>query len=186
MKTKIYWIAKTAMFIALLVALQAVTSMSIPPPAKQFVTGSCVNFILIMSAVIGGIASGACVAVISPIMAYFVGIAPNQGLIPFIILGNIAIVLVWWFFSNLKMKNEIVPFIIALAVGAIAKFGVLYLSVNYIAIPLVLKSPAEQAKVISAQFGFAQLITAVIGGIVAVAAIPLIKKALKGRDKSVA
>jgi uncharacterized membrane protein len=181
MKPKIYWIAKTAMFIALLVALQAVTK-----PMGQFVTGSVVNLILILSVVIGGIASGACVAVISPIMAYFLGIAPNQGLVPFIILGNIAIILVWWFFGNLKMKNEAIPYIIALITGAIVKFGVLYLSVNYIAIPLVLNLPAEKGAAISAQFGIAQLITAVIGGIVAVAAIPLIKKALKGREKSAA
>jgi uncharacterized membrane protein len=181
MKTKIYWIAKTAMFIALLVALQAVTK-----PMGQFLTGSVVNLILILSVVIGGIASGACVAVISPVMAAFLGIAGRWELVAFIILGNIAIILVWWFFDKLKMKNEIVPYIIALVSGAILKFVVLFLSVNYIAIPLVLKSPPEQAKVISAQFGIAQLITAVIGGIVAVAAIPLIKKALKGREKAAA
>jgi hypothetical protein len=181
MKTKIYWIAKTAMFIALLVALQAVTK-----PMGQFVTGSVVNLILILSVVIGGIASGACVAVISPVMAALLGIAGKWELVPFIILGNIAIILVWWFFSNLKMKNEAVPYIIALVSGAIVKFGVLFLSVNYIAIPLVLKLPADKAGAISAQFGIAQLITAVIGGIVAVAAIPLIKKALKGREKQTA
>jgi hypothetical protein len=179
MKTKIYWIAKTAMFIALLVALQAVTK-----PMGQFVTGSVVNLILILSVVIGGIASGACVAVISPVMAAFLGIAGRWELVAFIILGNIAIILVWWFFDKLKMKNEIIPYIIALISGAIVKFGVLFLSVNYIAIPLVLKLPADKAGAISAQFGIAQLITAAIGGIVAVAAIPLIKKALKGREKS--
>jgi hypothetical protein len=183
MKTKIYWIAKTAMFIALLVALQAVTK-----PMGQFVTGSVVNLILILSAIIGGIASGACVAVISPVMAAFLGIAGRWELVAFIILGNIAIVLVWWFFSNLKMKNEVVPYIIALVTGAVVKFGVLFLSVNYIAIPLVLKMEAGStpANAISAQFGIAQLITAVIGGVVAVAAVPLIKKALKGREKSAA
>ncbi|MDR0992514.1 MAG: hypothetical protein LBL87_06430 [Ruminococcus sp.] len=179
MKTKIYWIAKTAMFIALLVALQAVTK-----PMGQFVTGSVVNLILILSVVIGGIASGACVAVISPLMAYLLGIAPNQALVPFIILGNISIVLVWWFFGKLEMKNETVPYIIALVTGAIVKFGVLFLSVNYVAIPYVLKLPAEKAGVISAQFGIAQLITAVIGGAVAVAAIPLLKKAIAGREKA--
>jgi hypothetical protein len=183
MKTKIFWIAKTAMFIALLVTLQAVTK-----PMGQFVTGSVVNLMLILSVVIGGIASGATVAVISPLMALLLGIAPNPYLVAFIIAGNISIILVWWFFDKLKMKNEIIPYIIALVTGAIVKFGVLFFSVNYIAIPLVLKLEAgsKQATTISAQFGIAQLITALIGGIVAVAAVPLIKKAIKGREKSAA
>jgi hypothetical protein len=186
MKTKIYWIAKTAMFIALLVALQAVTSMSIPAPAKQFVTGSCVNLILILSAVIGGVSSGTVVALISPVMAAALGIAGRWELVPFIALGNLVLVLVWGIICKIKTKNEFVPMGISLVAGSLLKFAVLFLTVNQIAIPLVLKMEAgsKPALAVSAQFGIAQLITAVIGGVVAAAAIPLVRKAIKGRDKA--
>jgi hypothetical protein len=186
LKTKIYWIAKTAMFIALLVALQAVTSMSVPPPAKQFVTGSCVNLILILSAVIGGVSSGTVVALISPVMAAALGVAGRWELVPFIALGNLVLVLIWGIICKLKTKNEFIPMGVSLVAGSLLKFAVLFVTVNQIAIPLVLKMEAgsKPALAISAQFGIAQLITAVIGGVVAAAAIPLVKNAIKGRDKA--
>jgi len=60
-KNRIRWIAETAVFIALLVTLQAVTkSMS------QFITGSMVNLVLIASTLVSGFASGLTVAAISP------------------------------------------------------------------------------------------------------------------------
>ena len=90
-KTKIRWIAETAIFIALLVALQAVTkSMS------QFVTGSMGNLVLICATLISGFASGLTVAAISPFFAFMLGIGPKFiALVPFVALGNVVLVLVW-------------------------------------------------------------------------------------------
>jgi hypothetical protein len=180
MKTKIYWIAKTAVFIALLVALQAITK-----PAGQLLTGSVVNLILILSAVLGGIASGLTVAVLSPLMAFLLGIAPNLPLVPFIILGNIAIVLVWALLCKLSLKPDILKYIIALVAGAVIKFVVLFLSVVKIGVPLILNLPEKQAAAISAQFGITQLITAAIGGAVACIILPVLVKAISGMENRV-
>ena len=68
---KTTWIARTAICLALLVAVQFVTK-----GLGQFVTGSCVNLILAIAAVIGGVWSGVAVAVLSPFCAYLLGIGP--------------------------------------------------------------------------------------------------------------
>ena len=67
MNTKL--ITRTAMLIALLVAVQYVTKS-----AGQIVTGSCVNLILAVAALVGGVWCGAAVALISPFCAFLLGI----------------------------------------------------------------------------------------------------------------
>ncbi|MDR0986209.1 MAG: hypothetical protein LBL98_00745 [Ruminococcus sp.] len=177
MKTKIYWIAKTAVFIALLVALQALTK-----PAGILLTGSVVNLVLILSVVLGGFGTGLSVAIISPLMAALLGIAPNWGLVPFIALGNIAIVAVWFILTKVKLK-PLLTYIVAAVVGAAVKFGVLWVSVVQVGVPLILKLPEKQAVAISAQFGINQLFTALIGGAVACIILPLLVKTIGNMEK---
>ena len=89
MKNKTFWIAETAVMIALLVALQWVTK-----PLGQFVTGSCVNLVLGVSTLVGGVWCGAVVALASPFCAFLVGVGPAKLLIvPFIAVGNVVLVL---------------------------------------------------------------------------------------------
>ena len=64
MNKKILWITETAIMLALLVTLQALTK-----PLGQLVTGSCVNAILAVTVLVAGISSGVTVAVISPVLA---------------------------------------------------------------------------------------------------------------------
>ena len=90
-KSKIFWITRTAALIALLVAAQAVTA----PLGNTIITGTLVNAILIVAVLSCGLGAGACVAVISPIMAKLSGIGPLWSLIPFIALGNLTLVSVW-------------------------------------------------------------------------------------------
>ena len=55
--------------LVVLVVLQSVTK-----PAGQLVTGSCVNLVLAVAAVIGGLWCGVTVAAVSPFFAYLLGI----------------------------------------------------------------------------------------------------------------
>ena len=66
---KTIWIVRTAVCLALLLVLQVATKS-----LGQFVTGSCVNLVLAMAALTGGVWSGVIVAVISPFCAYALGI----------------------------------------------------------------------------------------------------------------
>ena len=98
MKNKTYWIAETAVMIALLVALQWATK-----PLGQFVTGSCVNLVLGVSTLVGGVWCGAVVAIASPFCAFLVGVGPAKLLIvPFIAVGNVVLVLLLHFIAGGK------------------------------------------------------------------------------------
>lgn len=81
---KTIWIAQTAVCLALLLAVQFVTKS-----LGQFVTGSCVNLVLAIAALIGGVWSGVTVAVISPFCAFLLGIGPAFfPMVPCVALGN--------------------------------------------------------------------------------------------------
>lgn len=81
---KTVWIARTAVCLALLIAIQFLTKS-----LGQLVTGSCVNLVLAIAALIGGVWSGVTVAAISPFCAYLLGIGPAfLPLVPCVSLGN--------------------------------------------------------------------------------------------------
>ena len=72
MNKKIRWIAETAVMLALLITLQVLTK-----PLGQLATGSFVNAILALTVLLAGVSSGVTVAVISPVCAFVLGIAPK-------------------------------------------------------------------------------------------------------------
>ena len=142
---KTLWITRTAIFVALLVVLQAATAAL----GNTIITGAVVNMLLVVSVMTCGMMSGLCVAVISPIMAKLIGIGPLWSLIPFIVAGNITLVLIWHFIGNRHWGQKYTSLIIALAAAAAAKFLALYIGIVQIAVPLLLKLPEPQAAVIS-------------------------------------
>jgi uncharacterized membrane protein len=171
---KISWITQTAILIALLIVAQASTA----PLGNTLVTGTLVNLLLVIAAMIGGISSGLTVAVVSPILAKIIGIGPLWALIPFIIAGNMALVLLWHVVGNRHLKNQYFTYIGAMIVAAVGKFIVLYTGIVRIAVPLLLNLPEKQAAVISGMFSVPQLTTALCGGFAAVIVLPALKKAI--------
>jgi hypothetical protein len=174
-KKKILWITQTAVFIALLIVLQAATA----PLGNILITGTIVNLLLIVSVMTCGLASGLSVAVISPVMAKLIGIGPLWILIPFIAAGNIALVLLWHFIGNRKAEHKYAAYIPALAAAAIVKFLVLYIGIVKLAVPMFLGLPAQQASVVSHMFSVPQLITALAGGVIAAVILPTLKRAVR-------
>jgi len=173
---KVLWITRTAVLIALTVALQALTLQF----GNQFVTGSIVNFMLIISVMTCGFTTGLTVSFFTPILPTLLGFGPVWPIIPFIILGNTALVTVWHLVGNRKIVNKYVTYIITVLTGATAKFLVLYFGVVQIAIPYILGLP--EGNIMSVLFSYPQLITASIGGICAVIILPALQKALKNRE----
>lgn len=180
MTKKIRWITETAILLALLVTLQALTK-----PMGQLVTGSCVNAILAISALVGGPGCGITVALISPILAFLLGIAPQILTVPAIMVGNTVFVVILYIIADKSGKN-LLRQSLALAAAAGAKFAALYLIVvkllcGLLAAPLLaagtLKEP--MLKVLPATFSWPQLFTALIGGTIALLIFPILKKALK-------
>lgn len=171
MNKSVKWIARTAVALALLVAAQAVTKAG-----GQIVTGSCVNLLLAVSAGVLGFSSGAVIAIVSPFLAYLLGIAQSPILVvPGIAVGNLVYVAVIALLARLLReklpKAHMFPAIVA---AALLKFAALYLVVVKLIVP-ALGLPAE----VSATFSAPQLITALIGGVLAALIVPLLRRALK-------
>ena len=162
--TKTLWITRTGVILALLIILQLVTK-----PFGQFITGSCVNFVLVISVIFLGMGSAAFVAILSPFLAFFLGIGPAfLPIVPGIAMGNLVLVIIVHFVSSKgRQKNDIVKNEIGVIIGAFDKFLILYILVVKLLIPFI-GLPDEKASVISAMFTWPQLITALIGGTIAV------------------
>jgi hypothetical protein len=180
MNKKIRWITETAVMLALLVTLQALTK-----PAGQLVTGSCVNAVLAVTALVAGLYNGITVALISPALAYLLGIAPQILTVPAIMVGNTVFVVLLHFIAG-KDSRKIVRQVIAWAVAAGSKFAVLYAIVNFLICGVLadgllsaglLKAP--MLKALPATFSWPQLFTALIGGGLALLITPVLRKALK-------
>ena len=147
----------------------------------QIITGSLVNMILIVSVMTCGLSVGLSVALVSPVAAKLLAIGPLWSIIPFILIGNATLVVLWHYIGRVKKLNQITTYIIALITAAAAKFTVLYIGIVKIAIPFLLNLQDKQAAAVSSIFSLPQLLTASIGGIVAVIILPLIQKAIKNR-----
>ena len=179
MNKKIRWITETAVMLALLVSLQALTK-----PMGQLVTGSCVNAVLAVSALVGGISTGLTVALISPVLAYLLGIAPQILTVPAIMAGNSVFVILLSLLADKTGKNTLRQ-LMAWGTAAAAKFVSLYAIVVWLICGVlserllasgVMKAP--MLKALPATFSWPQLITALIGGGVALLIVPVLRKAL--------
>ena len=175
----VIWITRTAVFIALLIGVQVATA-----PFGQFVTGSLVNLILIIAVMTCGFTSGLAVAFVSPVFAKLIGFGPLWAIIPFIMAGNIILILVWHLFGKMKFSNKYIVRIVSLVAAAVCKFIILFAGIVKIAVPLLMNLPEPQSSVISTMFSFPQLLTALIGGVLATVILPVLEKIMvSGQDK---
>lgn len=179
MNKKLRWITETAVMLALLIALQQLTK-----PFGQLVTGSCVNAILAVATLVGGLYSGLTIAVISPILAYLLGIAPQALTVPAIMVGNGVYVALLYLLAD-RSGKKLWKQPIAWIVSAFAKFGVLHLMVCEILCGVMAEQllasgtlKAPMVTKLTATFSWPQLFTALIGGAIALLIVPLLRKAL--------
>ena len=115
MNKKIRWITETAVMLALLVSLQAITK-----PLGQLVTGSCVNTVLAISALVGGLSCGLVVALCSPVLAFLLGIAPAALTVPAIMAGNAVFVVLLSQLAD-KTGKQIVKQVFAWVLAAVGR-----------------------------------------------------------------
>jgi len=189
MHQKIRWITYTAAMLALLICLQALGSLIPDQMTKQLVTGTCVNATLAVTGLIVGMSSGLTVAVISPVCAFLLGIAPNFITVLPIMVGNACFVAVVLLLSKAGHR-ALWCRIAAVILGAAVKSGVLYLLVVQLICgvaadhllgqklgQIVLLAP-PMLKMLPVMFGWTQLATALAGGTLALLITPVLRKAL--------
>ncbi len=179
MGKKIRWITETAVMLALLVSLQALTK-----PLGQLVTGSCVNGVLAVSALVGGLGCGLVVALCSPVLAFLLGIAPMALTVPAIMVGNAVFVVLLHLLAD-KSGKHLPRQVFAWLAAAGAKFAVLYAIVVWLICGVLSESLLASGamlppmlKALPVTFSWPQLITALIGGAVALVITPVLRKAL--------
>ena len=179
MKNKILWITRTAVMMALLVTLQALTK-----GLGQLVTGTCVNAILAVSVLVGGLGSGLTVALVSPVLVFLLGIAPQILTVPAIMAGNSVFVLLLHLLADREGK-DLPRQAAAWLLAAVGKFAALYLIVVKVICgvmaPALLEAgtlKAPMLKALPATFSWPQLVTALLGGAVALIIVPVVRKAL--------
>ena len=183
MKNKLRWITETAVMLALLLSMQWVGSMIPDQMLKQLVTGSLVNCVLAVTALYVGYTSGCTVALLSPIFAFSLGIAPNVLTVVPIMVGNVCYVVLLRLIAG-KSGRPFMRQVFAWVVAAGVKFAVLYVLVTEVICGVLadelmaagtLKAPMLQA--LPSTFGAIQMVTALLGGGLALAVMPALRKA---------
>ena len=170
MSKKTLFITRTAAMLALLIVLQAATKN-----LGQFVTGSCVNAVLAAATLLGGFASGLIVAVVSPFLAFLLGIGPKLiEVVPAIAIGNLALVLILWAIKGDGALNRVIKWIAA----SVGKFLVLYLLVIQL-LCRVMTLPEKMTAAFSTMFSWPQLVTALIGSGIMLLILPILQKAIR-------
>ena len=171
-------ITYTALLLALGIAFQHFNAY-IPAPFGQYISGAFVNAILIIAAVRVGLFSGLAIAIITPIFAFILGggvlrIVPQ--LIPVIMTGNMIIVICVWLIMR-GTTDRPYRFVLGLGAGAIAKSAFLWAAVSLFIVPVFgsALNPMQTIMLIST-FSYNQLITAALGGVLAFAILPALRK----------
>lgn len=179
------WITRTAVLIALLLTIQFFTA----PLGNQYITGVAGNLIMIVSLLTCGLTTGLTVAVISPVCASLMSFGPAfPPLVPFIALGNALLIIAWFVLSLFNkpdrsaLKQKAIGYVIAVA-AAVVKFLTLYAGIVKIAVPYMLDLNEKQSAMLTLTFSYPQIITATIGGVIALTVVPPIQKALNSRNR---
>jgi len=182
-KKQILRITQTALLLGLTVAAQYyLTNILGGPanPASQLTVGSLVNLFLVISVLECGFWSGFSIGAVAPLIALSLGRLPHVWFLPFIVLGNTALVFTFWIIFRKKLFGPqfAVNWAAASVMGALFKFGVLWTGIAQIVLKLILYEalPPPQIEMLSFAFSMPQLATALTGCISAYAVYPALKK----------
>lgn len=174
-KNNVQVLTRTAVLVALALVFQNLRVVIGTLPYSQFIIGSLVNAVLIIAAGAVNVYSGIVVSVITPIVAYLQGQLPLPIIIPVVAIGNALIVVVY---HLLQKYNKYVGVIS----GSIVKALFLYLGIQQ-ALKIVQGTipDAQFTKIstaLSASFSWPQLVTALIGGFIALLVLKMLNRAL--------
>ena len=152
-------ITTTALLLALCIVFQSLKGLSV------YLTGSAVNCILVIATLYCGIFSGTCIAILTPIVAYFIGATPIINMIPLmmfvIMIGNELIVLCVWLLHKKRL-------VIGMLLGCVTKALFLWATVWFVILPVFgTKLPAPVVTTVRATFSVTQFVIACIGCVIA-------------------
>ena len=159
-RTKTISLDKSKVIIKLVAFVIFLSIAIVAPFIKiQLITGSIVNAVLFISTATLGIGAGVLIGFLPSMISAFAGLLPIPLLpmIPYIIMGNAILVLT---FGLLQKKK----FLLGVISGSTLKFAFLFLTSSFI-VSRFIEKPLPL--VIINMMAWPQLITALIGGIIA-------------------
>lgn len=170
MKITTKQLVQTAVLLAICLVSQYFKNLSV------YITGPIVNAVLIIATIGIGLGSGIILSIIAPITAFFFTGSPIMAGIPLmfptIMIGNIIIVVVTYFFYKKCSFNGHLP--VGLILGSAAKAAFMGLVIVMVLLPIFgdnIAVPAEKLPVILAvaktTFSITQLITSLLGSVYA-------------------
>lgn len=165
-------ITRTGVLLALTLVFQLIGRNLVPfiGNNSNYIVGPLVNACLLISAASVGLWSGSLIAVIAPFGAILTGAATPLPIVPIIAAGNFLLVFCFYMIK----KN----YYIGTMIGAFAKFGFMTVSINFILKMFQDDLGISQgaAKNLALMFSYPQLITALLGGTIALAVIKSLGK----------
>jgi len=135
---------------------------------NQLATGPIINALFFIAVIVLGAEKALFISLIPSVIALSAGLLPIifAPMIPFIMIGNAILILT---FNSLKDKN----YWIGVVLSSFLKFIFIYSS-SFIVINLIVKK--ELASNISSMMSWPQLLTALMGGVLAYFFLKIIKK----------
>ena len=166
-KINVASITKLALLLAIIAMIQMFGRLI---PNGNLVVGSIVNACLLIAVATVGLRGAAILSFLAPFTSLISNHAPiAAALLPFapvIVVGNFVYAAIFYYMMK---KNKIA----GVALGSVAKFGILYVGVTVF---LSLMSFPKFAAVLLVLFSWPQLITALIGGFIALTVIKRLEK----------
>ena len=152
-------ITTTAVLFAICIVFQSMKGFSV------YLTGTAVNCILVVATLYCGLFSGICIAILTPVVAYFIGATPIVNAIPMMIViimvGNAVLVLAVSLFDKKRLM-------IGMLLGCVVKALFLWATVWYVVLPLFgSKLPETMVTVVKTTFSVTQFVTACAGSVIA-------------------
>lgn len=150
-------IARTAILLALTVAIQITGRYftSFLGPMNIFIIGTLVNACLLISVEYAGIKGASVIAFATPFTAILTGAPIPLPFIPFIGVGNLLLILIFYLLKRT---------ILGIVIGAIIKFSFLFAAVTVLL--KVTSLPTKLVGVLYFSFSWPQIVTALMGGVV--------------------
>ncbi|MFA6075715.1 MAG: ECF transporter S component [Negativicutes bacterium] len=138
----------------------------IPPFIAPFIIGSLVNACLLIATTTVGLRSGLIIALVTPFVAYLQGQLPLPLFIVPVFIGNALLVGCYWL---LERKARVA----AVVVAAIAKTVALF--VMFSAMLAFISLPSKLAAALMFAMSWPQLVSGILGGVVAIIVLSRIK-----------
>lgn len=171
-------VVQTAILLAIVLVFQQLRLLIGDSLVSTIIIGSLVNLVLVVAGGTVGWRGSVVIAVLSPVVAFLEGHLKLPVLIPFVAIGNFVIALVFQLIVKQRSSSRLLW--TGVVIGSIAKTAVLYALIVWFFVGFMLPGMGLPAKNVTAMttalslsFSWPQLVTALIGGAVA---IPVIKR----------